>query len=224
MRVLLLEDDQRLAALVSHFLIEHGFAVDVAGTGADALHLAALNAYDAAVLDRTLPDGDGLDVARGLRTLSTPPRILMATARDAIEDRVAGLDLGADDYLVKPYSLAELVARIRAVLRRPPTSLPTVLTVDGLSLDTATRVAVRGARRITLTAKEFAVLDTLMRHPGHVLTREHLSAHAWDDNYDPASNVIDVYIARLRRKIDAEGEPPLLETIRGAGYRLGAAR
>lgn len=224
MRVLLLEDDQRLAALVSHFLIEHGFAVDVAGTGADALRLSAMNAYDAAVLDRTLPDGDGLEIARRLRASATPPRILMATARDSIEDRVAGLDLGADDYLVKPYSLAELVARIRAVLRRPPVSLPTVLRISDLSLDTASRVAERGPRRIALTSKEFAVLETLMRHPGQVLTREHLSAHAWDDNYDPASNVIDVYIARLRRKIDADGEPPLLETIRGAGYRLGPAR
>jgi DNA-binding response OmpR family regulator len=222
MRVLVVDDDRRLAELAGQFLERHGFAVDMAGDGTRALQLAAMNAYDAVVLDLMLPDVDGFEVAGRLRRSATPPRILMATARDAVEDRVAGLDLGADDYLVKPYALAELVARLRALLRRPATGLDPVLRVGALTLDTAARAARRGPRSIALTTKEFAVLEALMRHPGEVLTREHLSSHAWDENYDPASNVIDVYIARLRRKIDAPSEPPMLETIRGAGYRLTA--
>jgi DNA-binding response OmpR family regulator len=145
----------------------------------------------------------------------------MATARDAVQDRIAGLDEGADDYLVKPYALGELVARLRALLRRPAETLPPRLEVGDLRLDVATRTASRGARPIALTTKEFAVLEVLMRHAGEVVTRERLSRHAWDDNFDPVSNVIDVYIARLRRKVDADGERPLLETVRGAGYRLG---
>ncbi len=221
MRLLFVEDDARLAELAAQYLRTAGFAVDVARDGATALSLSHLNAYDAAVLDLGLPDMDGMALCAELRREGTPLRILMATARDAVEDRIAGLDQGADDYLVKPYALAELVARLRALLRRPADALPTVLAVEDLRLDTATRTAMRGPRAITLTTKEFAVLEALMRHPGTVMTREHLSAHAWDDNYDPASNVIDVYIARLRRKVDADGETPLLETIRGAGYRLG---
>lgn len=222
MRVLVVEDDPRLADLAGQYLERHGFAVDLAGEGTRALQLAALNAYDVVVLDLMLPDLDGFAVARHLRALPSPPRLLMATARDAVEDRIAGLDLGADDYLVKPYALAELVARLRALLRRPAAGLDPVLCVGTLALDTAARTARRASRAIALTTKEFAVLEALMRHAGEVLTREHLAAHAWDDNYDPASNVIDVYIARLRRKVDAPGEPPMLETIRGAGYRLSA--
>lgn len=220
MRLLVVEDDPRLAELAEQFLVRHGFAVDVAHTAKDARYLSAVNEYDAVVLDLGLPDADGLEVASELRRRATPPRILMATARDAVEDRIAGLDLGADDYLVKPYALAELVARIRALLRRPAETLPPVLTVGDLTLDTATRVAHRAGREIALTTKEFAVLEYLMRNPGKVVTRERLSAHAWDDNYDPASNVIDVYIGRLRRKLDGAGEAAMVETIRGAGYRL----
>jgi two-component system, OmpR family, copper resistance phosphate regulon response regulator CusR len=223
MRVLVVEDDARLATLAAEFLVRHGFAVDTAATGARALDLAQGAPYDAVVLDLMLPDMDGFAVARTLRRHAVPPRILMATARDAVEDRVSGLDLGADDYLVKPYALAELVARIRALLRRPADALPPVLTVGELTLDTARREAARRGRRIALTTKEFAVLEFLMRHPGAVVTRDRLSAHAWDDNYDPASNVIDVYIARLRRKVDADGEAAMFETIRGAGYRLTPA-
>jgi DNA-binding response OmpR family regulator len=147
----------------------------------------------------------------------------MATARDAVDDRIGGLETGADDYLVKPYSNRELVARIRALLRRPADPLPTTLHVADLELDTGLRVARRGEREIPLTTKEFAVLELLMRHPGRVMTREQIGDHAWDANFDPFSNVIDVYIARLRRKVDAPGEAPLIETVRGAGYRLGAA-
>jgi DNA-binding response OmpR family regulator len=220
MRLLLVEDDTRMADTVARYLRQEGFAVDRAPDGGTALSLSAHTAYDAAVLDLGLPDIDGLEVCRRLRIASPELRIVMATARDAIDARIAGLDTGADDYLVKPYSLGELVARIRAVLRRPVEALPAVLRVGDLALNTSSRVAMRGARRIPLTAKEFAVLEVLMRHPGAVLSREHISHHAWDDNYDPLSNVIDVFIGRLRRKIDLPGEPALVETIRGAGYRL----
>lgn len=221
MRVLLVEDDPTLARHTTQFLRQGGFAVDAAATGTAALELEAINGYDAVVLDLALPDMDGRDVCRRLRERGTTARIVMATARDAIEDRITGLDLGADDYLVKPYALGELAARLRAVLRRPDPLVPVALTVGDLTLDTAARVAARGAREIPLTAKEFLVLEYLMRHAGEVVTRERISAHAWDDNYDPASNVIDVYIGRLRRKVDAPGDPPLMHTMRGAGYRLG---
>ena len=157
-----------------------------------------------------------------MRASNAPVRILMATARDGVDDRIAGLDTGADDYIVKPYALGELLARIRALLRRPTEVLPAVLSIGDLSLDTATRLARRGTREIPLTTKEFAVLEVLMRHPGAVLSREHISEHAWDQNYDPLSNVIDVYMGRLRRKIDAPDESPMLQTVRGAGYRLAA--
>ena len=224
MRVLFVEDDARIAESAVAYLRKTGFAVDLAPSGEEALHLAALNEYDVAVLDIRLPGIDGLEVCRRLRAAGSPVRILMATARDTVEDRIAGLDLGADDYVVKPYVLAELEARVRAVLRRPAVFVPTTLKVGELSLDTGTRVAERNGREIGLTSKEFAVLEYLMRHSGEVVTREKISAHAWDDNYDPASNVIDVYIARLRKKIDEANEVPLLHTIRGAGYRLGEPR
>ena len=222
MRLLLVEDDPRMADTADRFLRAAGFAVDHAADGATALRLAERATYDAAVLDLGLPDMNGLEVCRRLRAAGHPMRIVMATARDAVDDRIAGLDTGADDYIVKPYALGELLARLRAVLRRPAESLPTVLHIGSLSLDTATRLARRGTREIPLTAKEFAVLEVLMRHPGAVLTREQISAHAWDDNYDPLSNVIDVYVGRLRKKIDAPGEPPMVETMRGAGYRLAS--
>jgi len=220
MRLLLVEDDARMADTADRYLRNAGFAVDVAPDGTRALQLAALNPYDAVVLDLGLPDVDGLEVCRRLRRAGQPLRIVMATARDAVDARIAGLDTGADDYIVKPYALGELVARLRAVLRRPADALPTIYSVGALRLDSGTRAAQRGDRQIPLTAKEYAVLEVLMRHPGQVLTREHISQHAWDDNYDPFSNVIDVYIGRLRKKIDAPGDAPMVETVRGAGYRL----
>ncbi|MFN8580262.1 MAG: response regulator transcription factor [Gemmatimonadaceae bacterium] len=197
----------------------------MAQTGEQALQLSAVNEYDVAVIDILLAGGgiDGLEVCRRLRESQRPVRILLATARDAVEDRIAGLDLGADDYLVKPYALGELVARVRALLRRPASVIPVTLEVEDLRLDTGTRMARRGNRNIELTTKEFSVLEYLLRHTGEVVTRERLSAHAWDDSYDPASNVIDVYLARLRRKIDQPGDQPLIATVRGAGYRLGPA-
>lgn len=223
MRVLLVEDDDTLRESATAYLRASGFAVDPAASGKMARELAAVSPYDAVILDVGLPDDDGFALCTALRRRSPAPRVLMATARDAVEDRIAGLDLGADDYLVKPYALGELVARVRALLRRPDHAAPAVLEVDGLFLDPATREARRGTRVITLTTKEFAVLEVLMRTPGRVLTREFIGEHAWDDNFDPGSNIIDVYIARLRRKIDAPEETPLLATVRGAGYRLGRA-
>ena len=224
MRLLLVEDDPELAASAATFLRRADFAVDVVSDGRAALREAAITPYDAVVLDLRLPDVDGTEVCRRLRARGDQTRILMATARDAVEDRVTGLELGADDYLVKPYALAELVARIRALLRRPADGLPTVLTVGDVALDTGTRRARRGVagalRAIQLTGKEYAVLEYLMRQAGRVVTREQISAHAWDDNYDPLSNVVDVYVARLRRKLEAPGETAVLATVRGVGYRL----
>jgi len=221
MRILLVEDDDTLQRSAAAYLRASGFAVDTASTGKMARELAAVSPYDAVILDARLPDDDGFALCTVFRARTPAPRVLMATARDGVEDRIAGLDLGADDYLVKPYALGELVARVRALLRRPEESAPPRLQLETLILDTGTREARRGTRRITLTTKEFAVLEVLMRAAGRVLTREHISEHAWDDNYDPFSNVIDVYIARLRRKIDGPGETPLLATVRGAGYRIG---
>lgn len=225
MRLLLVEDDPALATTVAAYLRRAGFAVDVAGDGTSALREAAFTPYDLVVLDLRLPDVDGVEVCRQLRARGDHTRILMATARDAVADRVAGLEMGADDYLVKPYDLVELAARARALLRRPADAIPSVLRVGDLTLDTGTRQARRDGRSVThdvtLTAKEFAVLEYLMRQAGRVVTREQISAHAWDDNYDPLSNVVDVYIARLRRKLEIPEGPPLLETVRGAGYRLG---
>ncbi len=223
MRLLLVEDDFEMAGNAAEYLRRTGFSVDLAHTGAAALSALRLNPYDAVILDIRLPDMDGFALCRTLRSMGSSARVLMATARDAIEDRVLGLDLGADDYLVKPYALAELAARVRALLRRPVQAVGTVLVVGSLELDTATRIARRAGREIALTTKEFAVLEVLMRHPGEVLSREMISASAWDDNYDPFSNVIDVYIGRIRRKIDPPDQPPLMVTVRGAGYRLGTA-
>jgi two-component system copper resistance phosphate regulon response regulator CusR len=221
MRILLAEDDARLAETVAAYLRRAGFAVDIVDDGRSTLVEAAITVYDVIILDLNLPDGDGVEVCRRLRARGIASRILMATARDAVRDRVAGLGSGADDYLVKPYALEELRERVRALLRRPMHVMPEILQAGDLALDTATRVARRGGRTIALTTKEFAVLEYLMRNTGKVTTREQISEHAWDANYDPASNIIDVYVARLRRKIDAPGEESLLETIRGAGYRLG---
>lgn len=223
MRLLLVEDDASIAESVATYLRRAAFAVDVAASGEEALSLKAIHEYDLVILDIALPGMDGFEVCRRLRAPGDPVRILMATARDSVEDRIAGLDIGADDYVLKPYALGELLARVRALLRRPSAHLPVVLAVASLTLDTGTRIASRNGRHITLTAKEFAVLEYLMLHAGRVVTREKLSAHAWDDNYDSASNVIDVYVARVRKKIDAPDEPPLLSTVRGAGYRLGDA-
>lgn len=211
-----------MSRTAAEYLRRTGFSVDTALDGGSALRALRLNQYDAVVLDVRLPDISGFEICRQLRQMGSEARVLMATARDAIEDRVEGLDLGADDYLVKPYAMAELAARIRALLRRPARAVGTVLAVHDLELDTTTRTARRGARVIDLTTKEFSVLEVLMRHAGEVVTRDVISASAWDENYDPFSNVIDVYVSRLRRKIDLAGDVPLVASVRGAGYRLGA--
>jgi DNA-binding response OmpR family regulator len=220
MRVLLVEDDRRLSESVTAYLRRDGFSVDTAASGAVALRQAGVEPYDVVVLDLRLPDVDGLEVCRRLRAKGFTAPVLMATARDAVSDRVSGLDTGADDYIVKPYALEELVARVRALLRRPREVMPVTLQVGDLELDTAGRRARIGGRPIELTTKEYAVLEVFIRHPDEVLTRETISAHAWDENYDPLSNVVDVYVMRLRKKLEADGDAPTISTVRGAGYRL----
>lgn len=220
MRVLLAEDDARLGASVARGLRNHAYAVDLVADGGVALTEAVVVPYDAIILDILLPSRSGLEIARELRARKIMTPLLMLTARDAIADRVAGLDAGADDYLVKPFAFDELLARLRALLRRGPHLSPTVLRVGDLSIDTRSQAVRRGAREITLTAKEYALLEYLARQDGRITTRAEISMHVWDDNHDPLSNNIDVLITRLRRKLD-EGEAyPLLHTRRGAGYML----
>ena len=220
MRVLIVEDELRMAGLIRRGLTHEGLAADVAANGNDALVRASAHDYDAVVLDVMLPDLDGFEVCRRLRTGGIWSPVLMLTARDSVEARVAGLDSGADDYLVKPFAFAELLARLRALARRSETGRPAVLTVGDLRLDPATREVTRDSAPIALSAKEFALLETFMRRPGEVLSRFHLLEHAWDFAYENRSNVVDVYVRRLRRKVDEPFGMQSLETVRGAGYRL----
>jgi two-component system, OmpR family, response regulator len=220
MRVLIVEDELRMASLIRRGLANEGLAADVAARGADALWMAEAHDYDAVLLDVMLPDIDGFEVCRRLRASGVWAPVLMLTARDSVEDRVAGLDSGADDYLVKPFSFAELLARIRALARRGDGERPAVLVVDDLRLDPATREVTRGSTPVHLTAKEFALLEAFMRRAGEVLSRLHLLEHAWDFAYDNRSNIVDVYVRRLRRKVDEPFGRRSLETVRGAGYRL----
>lgn len=220
MRVLIVEDDRRIAEFIRKGLEEEGHAVDVAHDGDEALDWPAVVDFDAIVLDVMLPRRDGIEVCRTLRTRGTRTPILMLTARDTIEDRVAGLDSGADDYLVKPFAFAELLARLRALLRREPVLLGTTLEVADLTLDTATRQVWRAGQQVTLTNKEFALLEYLMRHPNQVLTRTMIAEHVWNFDFDTGTNVIDVHIRYLRRKIDDPHVLKLIQTVRGAGYRI----
>jgi two-component system OmpR family response regulator len=220
MRVLVVEDEPKMAGLIRRGLSEEGYSADIAGTGDDALWMAEATDYDAIVLDVLLPGRDGFDVCRQLRKAGTWTPILMLTARDAVDDRVAGLDAGADDYLTKPFSFAELLARLRALTRRPPHERPTVLEVGDLRLDPATHQAWRGDIELQLSAKEFRMLEAFMRRPGHVLSRLHLLEHCWDYGYENRSNVVDVYVRYLREKIDRPFGRRSIETVRGAGYRL----
>jgi two-component system OmpR family response regulator len=222
MRILVVEDEQAIAAFVVQGLTEAGYAVDLAADAAECLHWAAIAEYDVIVLDVMLPDQDGLLVCAELRRRGLRTPVLMVTARDAVDDRVAGLDSGADDYLVKPFAFAELLARLRALARRGEPERPTVLEVGDLRLDPAKRRAWRGDSEIQLSAKEFALLETFMRRPDEVLSRYHLLEHAWDFAYENKSNVVDVYIRHLRSKIDRPFGSRSLETVRGAGYRLRA--
>jgi two-component system, OmpR family, response regulator len=223
MRVLVVEDDERMAVLLQRGLSREGLSVDVVGTGEEAAWMAEAHEYDAVVLDVMLPGIDGFETCRRLRRSEVWAPVLMLTARDAVEDRVAGLDCGADDYLVKPFAFPELLARLRALARRGGSERPAVLAVGDLRLDPATRLVTRAGRPVELSAKEFALLEIFMRRPGQVLSRLQLLEHAWDHAYDNRSNVVDVYVLRLRAKIDVPFGRASLETVRGAGYRLVTA-
>jgi two-component system OmpR family response regulator len=223
MRVLVVEDELKMASLLRRGLTEEGYAVDVARTGDDALWMAGAAEYDAVVLDLMLPGIDGIEVCRRLRVEGVWTPVLVLTARDAVEDRVAGLDAGADDYLPKPFSFAELLARLRALIRRGTAARPAVVEVGDLRLDPATRQVWRGESEIQLSGKEFAILETFMRRPGQVLSRYQLLEHAWDYGYENRSNVVDVYVRYLRDKIDRPFGRDSIETVRGVGYRFRKA-
>ncbi len=220
MRVLVVEDYPRMAKLVRQGLKEEGYAVDLASTGQEGVWLASETEYDAIVLDVMLPDLDGFEVLRRIRGSGRSQPVLMLTARDAVEDRVRGLDLGADDYLIKPFSFAELLARLRALVRRPSEERPPALIVGDLRLDPGAHSAHRGTIPIDLTPTEFALLEYFMRHAGEVLSRTKLLEHVWDFAYEGDSNVVNVYIGYLREKIDRPFGLRTLQTIRGVGYRL----
>ena len=222
MRILLVEDDPRVSGVIARGLREQAYAVDLAPDGPEAVYLAAVNEYDVIILDVMLPGKDGYAVCRELRALGRRQPILMLTARGAIDDRVEGLDAGADDYLTKPFDFKELLARLRALLRRSGELRPAVARVADLTLDTASHAVVRDGRPISLTAKEYALLELMMLHAGKVVGREMIAKHVWDENVYPYSNVIDVYVNRLRKKIDHFGHP-LLHTRRGEGFILASA-
>jgi len=220
MRVLVVEDDAKMASLIRRGLLEEGYAADVAGDGENALWMAGATSYDAIVLDVMLPGTDGFEVSRQLRHDGIWSPVLMLTARDSVEDRVNGLDSGADDYLTKPFSFAELLARLRALTRREKIEQPPVLHVGSLRLDPATRRVWRGHAEIELSAKEFALLEIFMRRPGRALSRYELLEHAWDYSYENRSNVVDVYVRYLREKVDRPFGAKSIQTVRGVGYRL----
>jgi two-component system OmpR family response regulator len=220
MRVLIVEDEVKMASLIRRGLREQGLSADVATSGEDALWMAGSTEYDVLILDVMLPGIDGFETCRRLRADGVATAVLMLTARDGVQDRVAGLDGGADDYLTKPFSFAELLARLRALARRGSVQRAPLLTVGDLRLDPATRRTWRADSEISLSAKEFALLETFMRRPGEVLSRLQLLEHAWDDEYENRSNVIDVYVRYLREKVDRPFGRQSIETVRGAGYRL----
>jgi DNA-binding response OmpR family regulator len=220
MRVLIVEDQPEVADLLSRALREVAWATDVVGTGSDALQALAATEYDLAVLDVGLPDLDGFSVCRQWRKLGGRTPILILTARGELSDRVIGLDSGADDYLPKPFAIEELLARLRALARRPATALDVVLQIADLGLDTNTRAVRRAGRAVSLTAREFAMLEYLMRNAHRVVSRGQILAGVWDDNFDPVGNSVDVLVSRIRRKIEAGEHPRLLHTVRGGGYVL----
>jgi DNA-binding response OmpR family regulator len=223
-RVLVVEDEAKLADSLARGLRQAAHAVDTVGRLADARSKLDLERYDAVILDVNMPDGSGFDLAAELRRRAQPVPILMLTARDTVEDRVQGLDSGADDYLVKPFAFDELLARLRALQRRAPDSRAPTLELGDLVVDPSSRIATRAGQVLELTTTEFALLEYLVRHAGEVCGRAAISQAVWDENYDPFSNIIDVYVSRLRRKLDTPGLVPLIHTIRGAGYTLDAGR
>jgi DNA-binding response OmpR family regulator len=220
MRILLVEDNKRLSNSLRLTLEDDGYAIDTAYDGLDGEEMALMSTYDVIILDVMLPHKNGLAVCRDLRNKRINTPVLMLTARDALEDRVSGLDSGADDYLVKPFEVDELRARIRALLRRESSSKSPLLQVGNLTVDPATHTVERAGKPIELTAKEFSLLEYFMRHPNHLISREMAEAHLWSYDHVVSSNVVDVYVRRLRRKIDDPYEDKLFETVRGAGYRL----
>jgi DNA-binding response OmpR family regulator len=224
MRILVVEDEARLAALLRRGLIEEGHAVDLVGSGEEALDWIEVGEYDALVLDVMLPGIDGFAVCRRLRQRRVQAPILLLTARDAVADRVMGLDSGADDYLLKPFAFAELVARLRALGRRPPEMMDTLLIAADVRLDPSTRRVWKGGNELQLPNKEFRILEYLMRHPGRVLTRTMIAEHVWDYDFPNVTNVIDVHIRQIRRKLDDPYPGSLIQTVRGAGYRLTSDR
>jgi len=221
-RILLVEDEPDAARLLAKGLREEAYAVDLAADGEKALEQAATNDYDLVILDVMLPRKNGFEVCRELRASGSAVPVLMLTARDAVGDRVAGLDSGADDYLPKPFDFDELLARVRALLRRRPALYPEVITVADLSIDTRARRVTRGGEEVALTAKEYALLEYLARRAGEVVGRADIAEHVWDETYDPFSKVIEVFIQRLRRKVDEGRDPKLIHTRRGEGYTLAA--
>jgi DNA-binding response OmpR family regulator len=224
MRVLVVEDELQMATLIRHGLLKEGLAVDIASSGEDSLWMVGAVDYDAIVLDVMLPGADGFETCRQIRDKGVRAPVLMLTARDSVEDRITGLDSGADDYLAKPFDFGELLARLRAVIRRgtrPP--VPATIAVGDLRLNTAARQVQRGPRNVPLTAREYALLEYLAHRVGSVVSRADIAEHVWDEHYDPLSNVIDVYVQRLRRKIDLPGQESLIRTRRGEGYQLRTA-
>jgi DNA-binding response OmpR family regulator len=223
MRVLIVEDDADLAALLHDGFAKASIDTVLAATFDEACERALFSTYDVLILDVLFPGGNGFDLCRRIRTAGISTPVLMLTALDAVDDRVRGLEAGADDYLSKPFAFRELLARVRALARRRPVLAPAVHRVGDLEVDLGARTVMRGGRAIALTAKEFTLLELLVQHPGQVLDRTTITAHVWDDNHDPFDNVLEVLIRRLRRKIDDEFEPKLISTVRGAGYRLGGS-
>jgi DNA-binding response OmpR family regulator len=219
-RILLVEDESALANVLKHGLEEHGYAVDLAAYGDDALAFASTEPYDLVVLDVMLPDLDGFSVCRRLRKDGRAMPVLMLTALDSVEDRVTGLDSGADDYLAKPFDPRELLARVRALLRRDQSRRDPMLRLADIELDTASQEVRRGQRAIELTKREYAILELLLRNPNRVLSRDEIAQHIWAFDFSAMSNVIDVYIGNLRRKLGDNSEPRLLRTVRGSGYLL----
>jgi heavy metal response regulator len=222
MRILLVEDEPQIADFIARGLSENSYSVDTARDGEEAVQWPSVAEFDVIILDVMLPAMDGIEVCRTLRAQGIRTPILMLTARDAVEDRVLGLDSGADDYLVKPFAFAELLARVRALIRREPVLIRNTLQVGDLVMDTVTRQVTRSAADIELTAKEFALLEYLMRHPNQVLSRTVIAEHIWNYDFANATNVIDVHVKNLRKKIDEGYEPKLIHTVRGAGYRISA--
>jgi DNA-binding response OmpR family regulator len=222
MRILLVEDDDALRGVLRAGLAEKGFAVDPSSTAEEAAHLLNVEGYDALVLDLGLPNADGLDLLHDIRRKGTPLPVLILTARGSIQERVIGLEAGADDYLVKPFAFPELVARLRALLRRGPVVTPAVLRIGDLELDPDRLVVRRGGEQVEVTVKEFAILECFMRHAGELVTRTMLLDRCWDASYEGLSNLVDVHVSRLRRKLDLDRGSPALRTIRGAGFVLSA--